>query len=510
MERAEGDEEKSLQHAPAVESLSPEPSLPSYEPKNAFERLNTRLAQFEFFESRGIERVPLEERKPRVTSADYMQMALLWFSVNITANNMAVGMLGPASYGLGFVDSALCSTFGALLGAAGVAYMGTFGPVSGNRTMVVARYFMGYYPSKICALLNIIIMLGYGMVDSIVGGQVLSAVAGNNMTVAVGVVIIVVVTWIVVLFGMRLFHVYERWAWIPQLIAAFVLVGSAGPKFDTSIVSTGSPQTIAGNRLSFFSLCLSSSVAWAPAGADFYVYFPPSAKKWKTFTMTFLGTGMALTFANLIGVGLGSGTATHPDWAAADSISAGSLILAGYNGLGGFGKFLGVLVSMGQIANNVAGTYSASLGFQMLGRYPAKLPRWFWTCVGVIIYLVCAVAGRNYLYDIFENWLALMGYWVCIYLTIALEEHLIFRRSRGFDWEVWADRSKLPLGLAALTAFLIGWAGAIVCMNQIYFAGPIAKMVGDSGSDLGIWVGSSWAMLVYPGLRWLELKKFNR
>lgn len=226
--------------------------------------------------------------------------------------------------------------------------------------------------------------------------------------------------------------------------------------------------------------------------------------------MTFLGTGMALTFANLIGVGLGSGTATHPDWEAANSISAGSLILAGYNGLGGFGKFLGVLVSMGQIANNVAGTYSASLGFQMLGRYPAKLPRWFWTCVGVIIYLVCAVAGRDYLYDIFENWLALMGYWVCIYLVIALEEHLIFRRSRGFDWEAWADRSKLPLGLAALTTFLIGWVGAIVCMNQIYFAGPIAKMVGDSGSDLGIWVGSSWAMLVYPGLRWLELKKFNR
>lgn len=76
---------------------------------------------------------------------------------------------------------------------------------------VVARYFMGYYPSKICALLNIVIMLGYGMVDSIVGGQVLSAVAGNHMTVSVGVVIIVIVTWIVVLFGMRLFHIYERY-----------------------------------------------------------------------------------------------------------------------------------------------------------------------------------------------------------------------------------------------------------------------------------------------------------
>jgi hypothetical protein len=101
----------------------------------AFGRLNNRLVSLKLFESRGIERVPLEERH-YVKASDYLQMGLLWFSTNITANNMALGMMGPLSYDLGFVDSALCATFGALLGAAGVAYMGTFGPVSGNRTMV--------------------------------------------------------------------------------------------------------------------------------------------------------------------------------------------------------------------------------------------------------------------------------------------------------------------------------------------------------------------------------------
>src|ERR1700742_378502 len=86
----------------------------------------------------------------------------------------------------------------------------------------------------------------------------------------------------------------SRWAWIPQLLALFVLVGSAGPKFDTSIVSTGDSATINGNRLSFFSLCLSASVAWAPAGADYYVYYPSGTKKWKTFAMTTLGIGLSL------------------------------------------------------------------------------------------------------------------------------------------------------------------------------------------------------------------------
>lgn len=103
--------------------------------KSAFGRFNERLTSIKFFEARGIERVPLEERH-EIKAANYLQMSLLWFSTNITANNMALGMMGPLTYDLGFVDSALCATFGALLGAAGVAYMGTFGPASGNRTMV--------------------------------------------------------------------------------------------------------------------------------------------------------------------------------------------------------------------------------------------------------------------------------------------------------------------------------------------------------------------------------------
>ncbi|PCG93411.1 Permease, cytosine/purines, uracil, thiamine, allantoin [Penicillium occitanis (nom. inval.)] len=475
-------------------------------------RLNERIASVRFMEARGIERVPESERHS-ATAADYMQMGLLWFSTNITANNIAVGMLGPLDYGLSFTDSALCATFGALLGAAGAAYMGTWGPVSGNRTMVIARYFMGYYPSKICALLNIVIMLGYGMIDCLVGGQVLSAVAGGNMTVVVGTIIVAIITWIVVIFGMSVFHKYERWAWVPQLIALFVLVGSAGPKFDTNIPSVGSSRDIAGNRLSFFSLCLSSSVAWAPAGADYYVYYPPTTKKWVTFTMSFFGIGLALTFANLLGVGLGSGTYSNVDWEAANEVSSGALIMQGYNGLGGFGKFLGVLIALGLIANNIPGTYSATLGFQTLGRYGIAFPRWFWTCVGVVIYTACALGGRDHLFEIFENFLALMGYWVTIFLIIVLEEHMIFRWGKiapAFDWSNWADRGKLPLGLAAFTAFVIGWVGSIMCMYQIYYVGPIAKLVSTDGADLGIWVGCAWAMIVFPPLRWLELKKFGR
>jgi purine-cytosine permease-like protein len=69
---------------------------------------------------------------------------------------------------------------------------------------------MGYWPSKICALLNIVIMVGYGMIDCVIGGQILSAVSGGSMTIVVGIVIVALISWVVAVFGMSIFHAYER------------------------------------------------------------------------------------------------------------------------------------------------------------------------------------------------------------------------------------------------------------------------------------------------------------
>ncbi len=49
--------------------------------------------------------------------------------------------------------------------------MSIWGPRSGNRTMVVLRYFMGYWPSKILCVLNIILMVGYITLSFIICGQ---------------------------------------------------------------------------------------------------------------------------------------------------------------------------------------------------------------------------------------------------------------------------------------------------------------------------------------------------
>ena len=104
-------------------------------PPGLLRRWNNRVENLAGLEARGIARVMPDERQKASTSG-YVQMALLWFSANVTANNLILGLLGPLVFQLSFLDSALCMVFGILLGSLGTAYMGIWGAWSGHRTMV--------------------------------------------------------------------------------------------------------------------------------------------------------------------------------------------------------------------------------------------------------------------------------------------------------------------------------------------------------------------------------------
>ena len=229
--------------------------------------------------------------------------------------------------------------------------------------------------------------------------------------------------------------------------------------------------------------------------------------------MTWLGLFTSFIFVNIIGVGLACGVAIMPTWQTAYATSSGALLLAGYGDLGAWAKICTVILALSAIQNNIPGTYAAAIDLQILGRYAKAVPRWLWVVLVVIIEFVCGVAGRDHLFDIFENFLALMGYWVSIFLTLMLEEHLLFRLthlSPPFDWSAWEDKARLPLGVAALVAFLVGWAGAIIGMYQAWYAGPVARLIGGYGADIGAWLGIAFACVAFPPMRWLELKLVGR
>lgn len=475
-------------------------------------QLNARIEGLSGFEARGITRVPPEERN-EPSLWDDISVALLWFSANISVNNLTAGMFGPILFGLGFRDSALCATFGALLGALSTAYMSIWGPQSGNRTTVVLRYFMGYWPAKIPTLLNIILMVGYCTIDAILGGQILSAVNGAGLSIAVGIVVVQIISWVVAVFGMKFFQKYERFSWIPQVLVLFILIGAAGPSFDTTTQSqASSPPVLAANRLSFLSLCLYVPNSWGAAASDFYVYYPEKTSKVKIFTMTLVGLWTSFTLVYLLGVGLGTGVVgSNPNtaWSDAYATSTGALIVSGYGPLGrGFGGFCSVIIALGVISNSIPGTYSAALGCQVLGRYGKAVPRWIWSCVLILIQLILALAGKEHLMVIMQNFLALMGYWIELMFVIVLMEHLIFSRGRVLDWTRWEDKSYLPIGYAALVSFLLGWVGAVLGMYQVWYTGPLATLSGPA--DVGVWIGTGFTIVSYLPLRWLELRVVGR
>ena len=96
---------------------------------------NARVESLAGLEARGITRV-LPEEKHGGGRSGYLQMLALWLSINLVANNIITGLLGPLVFDLGWVDSVCIVIFATGLSACGAGYIATFGPQSGNRTMV--------------------------------------------------------------------------------------------------------------------------------------------------------------------------------------------------------------------------------------------------------------------------------------------------------------------------------------------------------------------------------------
>lgn len=103
---------------------------------SSWKRFEKQLVVFHL-EARGIQRVEDDDaERIRLSWISYVQVFLLWVSINLAANTISLGMLGPAVFELSFLDSSLCAVLGASVGSLPVAWIATWGPVSGNRTMV--------------------------------------------------------------------------------------------------------------------------------------------------------------------------------------------------------------------------------------------------------------------------------------------------------------------------------------------------------------------------------------
>ncbi|CEH16636.1 60s ribosomal protein L34 [Ceraceosorus bombacis] len=76
----------------------------------------------------------------------------------------------------------------------------------------------------------------------------------------------------------------------------------------------------------------------------------------------------------------------------------------------------------------------------------------------------------------------------------------------AYPQSIYANPNKLPTGLAALATSVLSVAIMVPCMDQVWFAGPLARRSGD----LAFEVGFALSIVLYPPIRLVDRHCFGR
>jgi purine-cytosine permease-like protein len=186
---------------------------------------------------------------------------------------------------------------------------------------------------------------------------------------------------------------------------------------------------------------------------------------------------------------IGGAVGSIPEWTAAfgaNSIGGVTTKMLTAS-VGGFGRFVAVILAFSVLGNMVGSMYSLSVQFQVLLPVLARVPRFAFTMIITAVVIAVAIPISHKFEESLENFLSIISYWVSIFVGIVSTEHLYFRNGNAasYDHAIWNVGSKLPLGIAAVAASLLPFALIVPCMSNSWYTGPIAEQTGDIGFEVG-------------------------
>ena len=453
-------------------------------------------------ETHGIERVSPATR----THVHILDNFTMWLSANLVISTVGLGALAIPIFGLGFWDSLAVILIFNALGVLPVAFFSTLGPKLGLRQMTISRFSFGWVGGIIMALFNVAACIGWSVVNVIIGGQLVAALSGGTIPSWAGILILAILTTLVSIYGYRYVHRYERYAWIPMAVIFAIMLIVAAPHFH--IVASSNTTTAAeiAALLSFGGAVYGFATGWSSYAADYNVNQPEETPSSRVFWLTFLGVFLPCVLLETLGMAF----TTYGPWATkfANGL-VGDLLAAVVAPLGGFGTLILALLALSVVANNVPNDYSLGLSVQVFGRPFQRVKRYVWTLIGAVIYVLFALpASANFAHTL-TDFLLIMAYWLAPWSIILIIEHFVFRRGR-YNVDDWNNPRRLPIGWAALVSMAFGIVGVLLGADQIYYVGPIAKLVGPYGMDVGFELGLVFAGIAYLILRRIELNSSPR
>lgn len=165
------------------------------------------------------------------------------------------------------------------------------GPGTGLRQVSISRYSIGWWPSKVIAVLNVIEQIGWSSVGCITGGQALTAVSDGKLGSELGVIIAAVCGFIISFVGLKAVFTYEKFAGLVIAVVFFIIYGYAAPFPDNTTPTEMTGATLSGMSLTLFAALYGSSASWSSIVSDYYVEYPVNTNKWKVFIYTTCGIG---------------------------------------------------------------------------------------------------------------------------------------------------------------------------------------------------------------------------
>lgn len=449
--------------------------------------------QSDAFEARGIERVsPADRRHTRV-----LDNFTLWLSANTVISSVAVGSLAGPLFGLGWWDALTAIVLFNLLGVLPVAFFSTLGPLLGLRQMTISRFPFGWQAARVLALFNVLACIGWSAVNSVVGGQIIGVATNHAIPVWVGILILAAITTPVSLYGYRLVHRFERFAWIPVGIIFAGLAAIAWQGFEMPPSKAWS----LGAFLSFGSAVYGFATGWSSYAADYSVNQPEDTPPGRVFALTYVGIVLPCVLLETLGVALTFVPALRGKMGG--DLLAAALMPHGW--MGSLGLFL---LALSVVSNNIPNDYSLGLSMQVLGRWWQSVSRHVLTVVGAIIYVLLAIPAAAHFGETLTDFLLVIGYWLAPYSTILLLDYFLYRlpmaegdRHKAYNVESWDQEQQHPSQWPAIVAMALGLAGAAAGANQVLWQGPVSKLFPGTGCDVGFELAVLVTAIIYVALR---------
>ncbi len=474
-------------------------------------------------ETHGIERISPATR----THVRIFDNFTMWLSANLVISTIALGALASQAFFLGFWDFLGVIVVFNALGVLAPAIFSTLGPRTGLRQMTIARFSFGWVGGIIMAFFNVAACIGWSAVNVIVGGQLVTALACGAATPAqctanilgismsgvllqaLAILLIAVLTTLVSIYGYRYVHRYERFAWIPMAIIFAIVAGVMIANGHVVIIPTPAMNAAEiASLVSFGGAVYGFATGWTSYAADYNVNQPQETSVSRVFWLTFLGIFIPCVLLETLGMLLAS-------WLG-PNVLGGQLLAVSLGPLGSIGKILVFLLALSIIANNIPNDYSLGLSVQVFGRSWQHVPRYVWTLIGAVIYVIFAIAivTVGSFNDTLSSFLLLVAYWLGPLAVIMALEHFVFRHGR-YNLEDWNNPRRLPVGWAAIVSMVLGLFGAFLGFAQVFVYNgtvtPITGLIGGLinkpyGMDVGFELAVVFSLISYLILRPIELR----